>query len=249
MENKTTPARAKAPATITRTQQKQHLQNDILESALGGQEKARLAQEELDRQGKHLRDALDEATNISTKQAASARQAIKGLINEARSSKKRKILLCCAYFCCYCCCRKRLEAYDKANATPQQQSLHPVHLDVLSTDSDVDDETNVTNQLDSLKSQLQDQKAINGLAINKPWKRTLAPLARPGGLNMQPYDIWRTQIDASLSQLQQLAEEIGQSLEEQIQLAQLLNLYLQYGTNQVIGMNEDLASAQKANLF
>lgn len=64
------------------------------------------------------------------------------------------------------------------------------------------------------------------------WKKTLA--ATPSD------NIWFRQIDSSLSQLQLAAEEMSESLDEQLRLAQILTLYINYGVDKVLDINKNI---------
>ena len=59
--------------------------------------------------------------------------------------------------------------------------------------------------------------------------------------------IWHKQMDGGLRELQEVCEEMGQKLEEQAQLAQMLSLYLDYGAEQALQANKLLANEKKLN--
>lgn len=81
---------------------------------------------------------------------------------------------------------------------------------------------------------------------SKCWKRTLAPspLERVSLVDSDK-EVWYRQMDISLNQLQRLAENMGDSLDEQVRLANLLTIYLNYGADQVINIKDKLNVAQK----
>lgn len=66
------------------------------------------------------------------------------------------------------------------------------------------------------------------------WKQTLEPA--PGQASFAA-GIWYRQVDASISQLQQVAEDMRESLDEQLKLAQRLTIYLNYGVSHTTDAN------------
>lgn len=73
------------------------------------------------------------------------------------------------------------------------------------------------------------------------WKQTLEP---PPGSRSSASGIWYRQVDASLMQLQQVAEDMSESLDDQLKLAQRLTIYLNYGIEQATNAN-NLLTANK----
>lgn len=218
-----------APANTT-----EQLRRNILESVYKGQKQARGAQDELERQGKQLRTSFVKAELVANQTGTTA-NAVDDLISEAKASKFRKFLRCCMDTCCCsrssssCCCKRRKRHEDETRRL--YGAMSPT-IDDIKDDLD-DNQTLII--LDSLKSN------VGGRATNK-WKKTLAP--QPGAtLQSGTAGIWYRQVDASLTQLQHIAEDMGQSLDEQIRLAQMLTIYLNYGVDQVIGANERLGKA------
>lgn len=77
---------------------------------------------------------------------------------------------------------------------------------------------------------------LHDLKVSKrkpSWKKTLAATSNN--------DIWYRQIDTSLSQLQLAAEEMSESLDEQLRLAQILTIYINYGVDKVLNLNKNIA--------
>lgn len=206
----------------------QDLKRDILESAAHSQEWARSTQEDLEQQGVKLKTSVKDAQLI-LKQAKKTDKAVDRLIWQAKASKTRRLLDCC----CWCCFRR--------DETSGKQGEGAGSIAVDSTDlDDTNSDAEILVNLDRLKKFQVEERAKSN---EKPsWKRTLKP---PLSAMNSGQDIWYRQLDASLNQLQQVAEEVNQSLDEQIKLAQMLTIYLNYGVDQVLATNEKL-SADKA---
>lgn len=100
-------------------------------------------------------------------------------------------------------------------------------------------DSEVKLRLERVKKLLRDTKPGEG------WRRTLAP---PPGSPLISDSIWYRQIDSSLIKLQRLHEDLGKTLDEQVALAQMLTFYLNYGTDQLMGLNDQLLATTK-NMF
>lgn len=210
----------------------ERLRRDILESAIASQERAKSAQKELDRQGERLRETLGEARKTQV-QSQKTGQTVSNLVTEARESKEKRIsgwlarLFCIGCCCCYCCGRYRYAAVSNQNEvekTKTNPSASPIDLD--------DGE----NELGAINMEKLERILTQRGRQADDWRKTLST---PAGSSA---DIWFRQVDASLMQLQQVAEDMGESLDEQIKLAQRLTIYLNYGIDQAIGAHNLLAA-------
>lgn len=225
-----------------------NLRRDILETAIKGQEKATSAQIELEYQGEKLKRSLGDAKLIAER-AKTTGQAVDELISVRKASKTRRILLCCrdTWCCCRCCnCCNRCYKHtdndrDQERAVVRENAIELSRLNTLRDREDSDTDTVV--KLDSLKNALGNARKTTGSEIPN-WRKTLAP---PPGASCNGNELWYRQIDASLTHLQQVAEDMGQSLDEQVKMAQMLTIYLNYGVDQVLAANENL-NVEK-NLF
>lgn len=61
----------------------------------------------------------------------------------------------------------------------------------------------------------------------------------------QTNEVWHRQMDASLMQLQLAAEEMGQTLEQQVRMADLLTVYLNHGVEQALESNKRLEAEKR----
>lgn len=214
------------------------LRRSILESAYIGQEQAISAQEELDRQGAKIKGSLGDAKVIAD-QTYSTGKRVNTLINEVKASKIRKILQCCYLTCCYCCTRHLLKSNIENNdAATTNYQMKPTTASPSDQWDESENENDTLVRLDRLKVAMAGEK---GEAV--AWKKTLGP---PPGVVYSGTDIWHRQIDASLTQLQQIAEDMGQSLEEQTRMAQMLTIYLDYGVDQVLGARDTLVAEKNS---
>lgn len=238
-------------------QNQEALKRNILEATISGHERAVSTQEELTRQGEKIKKSLGDAESIA-KRTVIVENTTSNLVNEAKASKTRKIINCCLEVCFYCCCYWyptgtsssssstdgviKLDANNREMSTKNQQILLSKggqNSSIKIEDNDDNDEQSVNN-IDLNK--LLDVNLNNDKQGKNPeWKRTLEPLA---GIQHSGTDIWYRQVDVSLNQLHQLAEEMGQSIEEQIRLAQMLNVYLNFGIDRIINVNENIHEAQ-----
>lgn len=199
--------------------QQRRLQGNILESVIRGQERQELAQLELDRQGLKLRQSVDQAQLVAGRTDAVA-QAVDNLASEARVSSLLS-----------CCCRRRRQVRPAHKS--ESSRLRRLAEKSPSEESDNESIVLLPSSVDLKKLQRKDQVAS--------WRRTLAP--PPGSRSLaHGSDIWLRQVDASLVKLQHDAEDMGESLDEQIKLAQMLTIYLNYGADQLLGTNEKLAA-------
>lgn len=217
------------------------LRRDILETAIKGQEQATNAQIELEFQGEKLKRSLGNAGLIAER-AKTTGQAVDELISVRKASWTRKILLCCrdTWCCCCCCCyscsrcnKHRDGNSDKEGGVARENATDFNQLNHL---REGDSDTDTVVQLDSLKGALGNAREATGGEI-PCWRKTLAP---PPGASFNGNELWYRQIDASLTHLQQMAEDMGQSLDEQVKMAQMLTIYLNYGVDQVLAANENL---------
>lgn len=219
------------------------LKRDILEATIETYDQAQEAQKELENQGAKLRKSFGETKNIAGKTLQLDR-GVDLLIKETQKSCLRRLL----QRCCSCCCRpetiptdNQLELDAKVKMDLEKQLRYP------KTPSS-QPETRVDDDIDDYHSyvRLDRLERLMSSKGSKNWKRTLAPSPlekiKPakGGEG-----IWYRQMDISLTQLQRLAEDIGDSLDEQIRLANLLTIYLNYGADKVININDKLSIAQK----
>lgn len=223
------------------------LKRDILEIAIKGQQNLRLTQDELNRQGDKLKDSLGLAGKVAT-QTVVTTKAIDHLIEEAKVSKLTRILRCCCD-ACYCCCNSRSNMGGKNKAAESGKDdearlkiLADLKLKAASKSPELlDDNDNQENIYNQTKvNKIISEGPNNG---DRSWKRTLEPF--PSRLASYETDIWYRQVDASLTQLQLMAEDMSQSLEEQTRLANMLAIYLNFGLNQVTDANQNLNN-QKA---
>jgi len=209
---------------LSDSRQNEKLRREILEATASGHEKAKFAQEELDNQGKGLRESLGQAESVA-RQTIKTAKAIKGLVREAKLSRTRKALRCCCPSCCVPATKDENDlAVDQTNL-----AFNPLSLSEAD-ESDVEKDTLL--RLESLK-----QESVASKRATASWKRTLVP---PPSVINDGSDIWYKQMDVSLSQLQRMAEDMSRSLDEQLKLAQLLTIYLNYGVDQVMGANKFL---------
>lgn len=244
-------AAAAANKTPSPQQPQQHqrpqvedLRRDILESAIIGREQARSAQNELDSQGRRLIVSLARTRRIAA-QTEAAGEVVDRLISERKAGPARTILDCCFGACLRCCCgTKQNETIDRKGRAVNRPSSP-----VGSEDDDAEDAETIV-RLDRLIAQSKQNAKQDKTTKLAGWKQTLEPLpAAPGptttsmgpGSSHTGVDIWYRQVDACLSQLQQIAEDMGDSLDEQIKLAQILAIYLDFGADQAMRANEKLA--------
>lgn len=205
------------------------LRREILEAAISGQERSKLTQQELDRQGEKLRKSVKDARLVAG-QTRKASEAVNRFAEEANTSKFKQTLLCCADFCCWWSplCNRRED---------RQRHELPIELSPIGTEvSDVEPDTQLNWE------RLREAIGRSESGAKSSWKRTLAA---PLGRAHEGHQIWYQQVDASLVQLRQVAEEMSKSIDEQIKLAQMLTIYLNYGVDQVIGANQTLELAKK----
>lgn len=187
------------------------LKRNIFENILTGQERTKESQAELNAQGEKLKRSVNDAGFIA-KQTIKTGVAVDRLLIEKKLSKAQRFMRCC----CYCCYRSKVE--DPSDIKPT--ILHPTSP----SERDEDDRDNLITVETGIR-----------LRRRPSWKKTLAANYDSS------YDIWYRQVDASLTQLQMAAEEMEKSLDEQIKLAQILTIYLNYGVDQVIDINKNLA--------
>lgn len=219
------------------------LRRDILDTALKGQEKATSAQVELEYQGEKLRRSLGNAKLIA-EQTTSTGRTVEQLISVKKASRTRRILQCCRDTCCCCCCKPERDLTSRIEDSKRVAAAIAADLNKTDApDRDRDSDTDTIVQLDSLKISLKDKKKAKAGEVPN-WRRTLAP---PPDVSYNGNETWYRQIDASLTHLQQVAEDMGQSLDEQIKMAQMLTMYLNYGVDQVLAANENLNGEK--NLF
>lgn len=220
--------------TKTNRPQEEGIRRNILETALEGQAKTRATQEELIRQGEQLKVTLADAEQIANK-TARADQNVDRLIAETKLTPTRRVLRCC----CPC--------FVSAEAEPKEDNLKldpSAKLDFQSVQEDQD--TGSVLQMDNLDKILSE--GVRG-SKRPSWMRTLGPLDQEASIAHSADGNWHRQVEASLNQLYQAGQHMGKSLEEQIRLAQMLAIYLDYGTDQVMGANEKLVEAQKKESF
>lgn len=187
------------------------LKRNIFESILTGQERTRASQAELDAQGKKLTISVNDA-GVVAKQTIKTGVAVDRLLIEKKLSKTQRILRCC----CYCCYKPQIEGPSDIDPT-------------------ISHKTSPSEREDDDKDSLIGVAGGIRLRRKPSWKKTLTTNYDSS------YDIWYRQVDASLTQLQMAAEEMEKSLDEQIKLAQILTIYLNYGVDQVIDINKNLA--------
>lgn len=219
----------------SKTPQQEDLRRDILESAIIGQEQARSAQQELERQGHRLRVSLDQTKRVAA-ETETAGKIVDRLISERRAGPVRTIFTCC-FGCCFgSYCGKgggEDDGSQKVTGEAKHQTASPIGTD----DEDAEDAETIVHLDRLLKA--QSKKKANTKAS---WQETLVPLPEVVMSSSNTgVDIWYRQVDACLSQLQQIAEDMGESLDEQIKLAQILAIYLDFGAEQAMRANEKLA--------
>lgn len=201
----------------------------------------RSAQEELDRQGAKLRKSAASGKQI-VDETRRADKNVDLLVAEAKAGRFRQLLTCC----CSCCCgdsdksiRRKDHNEPKRDASGQSSPGDP-------DDDDQYDISGTEALLERLRRTIKEGKGKEAHQVS--WKRTLAPpltgVGPRGG--QQHVDVWHRQMNASLTQLQQMAEEMADSLEEQTRLAQLMTIYLNHGIDQMLGANKKLAAAKSS---
>lgn len=191
------------------------LRRNILETVIRGQEQTQLTQAELDVQGKKLKASVKDAEVIAN-QTIKTGKAVDNLLFETSKSTTltQRILRCCRSWCCCCCCCCRCCcSRDRDTA---------VTLPPITVEEDEEQDDSLKNF--EIQTKMQRRKSS--------WKKTLA--ATPSD------NIWFRQIDTSLSQLQLAAEEMSESLDEQLRLAQILTIYINYGVDKVLDVNKNL---------
>lgn len=213
----------RSPAQSPLANNSQQLRRDILEIVAKGGERARVSQGELSRQGERLRKSLKDAQAISG-QTTEANQRVDELIDVAKQGRFRRLCCCCSS----CCKQNNRQSSSKLLPPKSQDTSHQV------------DETSSGVELRKLNKVLAQKEG------KESWRRTLEP--EPGA-GFKGTDIWYRQVEAGLSQLQQMAEEMGESLEEQVRLAKMLTIYLNHGVEQMMSANLKLDRAQKESTF
>lgn len=227
----------------TNTERK--LRRDILDTAIKGQERATNAQVELEYQGERLRRSFDNAKLIA-QQATSTGRTVNQLIAVKKATRTKRIWQCCRHTCYCCCCCCYLRTKRELDNLSEGSGLIATNISAelnKSSPRENSSDTDTVVQLDSLKGALKDAKKAKGGEVPN-WRKTLAP---PPGASYHGNETWYRQIDASLTHLQHVAEDMGQSLDEQIKMAQMLTIYLNYGVDKVLAANENL-NVEK-NLF
>lgn len=243
------------------------LKRSILETTIGTYERAKSTQEELASQGEKIAKSLGDAENIA-KRTIITEKTTGELVDDVKATKTQKIINCCLDTCCCCCCcscfRWCFSSAHKRNTSTNSQLIDSIHskannsmkspsskgsshnfVGLIKLDDDDEEDNQSVNNIDQLE--LSKLLEDNQNRRRPKWKRTLEP---PPGVQYNGTDIWYRQVDVSLNQLHQLAEDMGQSLEEQIRLAQMLNVYLNFGIDRVINVNENLQEAKdQKNLF
>lgn len=225
------------------------LRRQILESALKGQQRQQVANDELNRQGEQLRLSLGAASEIAL-QTDDTRDVVDRLAEEAKLSKWQQAHRCLWHHL-ICCWRSNDDLNLNRTAVGKSHEL----LARLKQSSPADwtetaSEKDILYCLDQLDRDKEKRRAQGQQVTDngQSWRRTLAPppglavhRAKNNNKNIYNDDIWHKQVDLSLQQLQQVAEEMGKSLDEQKRLAQTLAIYLEYGVDQVMGINDTLA--------
>lgn len=238
-------------------QRPEELRRDILESAIIGQEQAKAARDELDKQGRRLRVSLGRTKQIAG-QTGAAVKAVDRLISARKAGTLRTLLETCCCFggylcrrCCCCCCvgsESQQEADSSATKTSKQTTTSPVGSEDDDAEEDDAEDAATILRLDKLIAQSKQQTSKRTGSARPSWQETLEPLpeAAPAAAGAGPDSIWYHQVEACLAQLQQVAEEMGDSLDEQIRMAQILAIYLDFGADQALRANEKLAAATAA---
>lgn len=249
--------------TNKKTEQAGHddIRREILQSALVGQRQSDLTQAELVRQGTKLRETIDRAKSVAYNDTNRFRQAVDELEREAILTKRSKSSLCFHYLCCSGCCRQRYQTTTTGEVARGESELIPIAPRSPSRAQEsvsVVDETGSrggeTDQAEDVASERAGEsilerarRLINETDVGKDWRRTVAA---PLGSMRKERDstsnyTWVRQVDSSLSQLQRVNEEIGQVLDDQLALAQMLTVYLNHGVDQAIGIDGKLNNANK----
>lgn len=233
--------------TVAVHQDQLALKRSILKSASTGQTLTKSAQAELDRQGKQLLQSLGDARAIA-RQTDDTKRSVKRLIDEHNVGKKSIAVQCCRFICG--CCVNRCCPDRQADYSDQDQILarSKSPLRVNSVDGDESDNgvsiDRLRDLLEARGKRSSKQQPRDDLDSTN-WKKTIAtPIGAILKMDNQiNSEIWYRQVDVSLTQLQQMNQEIGHSLDEQIRLARMLAVYLDYGVDQVMGINETLADS------
>lgn len=218
------------------------LRRGILEQTIGSHKLAWAAQEELERQGDLLRKSLAGGRR-ALRQTNATGQQIDRLIEEVQASPLRRALgRCCRCSCLSQCCADGDEAGGDNNemsgvrgAPPRAAARHE------SREEDDEHEEDGLSTLAWSSRRLSETIAEAGRrdASGTSWRRTVAPSIEQL-LEHRSFTVWRQQMDAGLNQIQHVAEEIGHMLDEQMKLADLLAIYLDYSVDRVLRANERL---------
>lgn len=212
------------------------LRRDILDATVAGQNRTDATQAELDRQADKIRESLDIAKNAAT-QGANAEVRANELA-QALKTPNRFVLRELASR--WCCCKG--PATTKTNVVDANVPVSPVSPDSSHANTDVTAEDEDSAAIDDANDDKQKTK-------RRAWKRTIAPsidelIAASGdkasSASAVPSDVWLRQMDASLTRLQDTAKQMGASLDEQIQQANMLEAYLNYGVERTMAANEAL---------
>lgn len=208
------------------------IKRKILASALTSQRRSELTQEELKRQGERLRETIGETETIITQDTPRTQETVRAFERERNLTWRGKLMSCCRNCLSCCCCSKRLDTEggrEEIMELKERDSL----LSSLRASTPVDDTESL---VDTFAPDLDPLTKVAD--TSQEWKRTIAT---PIGLGKN-HSTWTRQVDSCLSQLHRVNEEIGRDLDDQIALAQMLTVYLNFGADQVIGMNKKLNS-------
>lgn len=133
---------------------------------------------------------------------------------------------------------KRFIVSDSSDAeTLEDDEIDEYNLPEIKTSKQQNQQADLVKlRLERVKKLLRDTKPGQG------WRRTLVG---PPSSQLVNDSVWYRQIDSSLVKLQRLHEDLGKTLDEQIGLAQMLTFYLNYGSDQLIGLNDQLKTSTK----
>lgn len=271
--NPTTNDRSRSGSDNNRSTTTSHdsIRKDILKSALVGQQTSETNQVELRKQGERLGVSLNLANNITKNQLKSTKKLIKELEHEAEVAGYGKTALCLnclltpfRYLVSPCTRSNANEIHTTIDLNDNNlkdsdtdamieslnQDKSPVSPETIASSDLILEERDNYNNTKFLQTSSQNgpislervKKLMSDTNPGQGWRRTPKP---PPGSSFINQSIWIKQIDLSLKKLDRMNEDLGQTLEEQINLAHMLTLSLNQGTYHIGNINDQIETANK----